>query len=114
MPRSVIERKYFPERIIGRKSEIGKVRRLRSFTRYLARMSYQSLVKSQDDPSPGPAGGYMGGYVIGNIVNIWTMVTIMLFVVLPITGLCGHPSIPVGTVILQPGEIILVDNLEIL
>ena len=42
--------------------------------------------------------------MIGNIVNIWTMVTIMLFVVLPITPLCGHPSIPVGTVILQPGE----------
>ena len=57
----------------------------------------------------------MGRYVIGNIVNIVTIVTIMLFVVLQITALCGHPSIPVGTtVILQPGEIILADNLEIL
>ena len=43
--------------------------------------------------------------MIGNIVNIVTILTIMLFVVLPITALCGHPSIPVGTVILQPGEI---------
>ena len=52
--------------------------------------------------------------MIGKQCQYLTMVTIMLFAVLPITALCGHPSIPLGTVILQPGEIILADNLEIL
>ena len=36
-----------------------------------------------------------------------------MFAVLTVSGSCGHPSIPVGSVIIKPGTLILSSNLEI-